>query len=97
MSPLSFPGTNLGAVSHSRFHVRGSERGAGRRKQRRWADGTGTGGLVERAASSGLWLQVTLADTPATLVGPSSLAQGRGRKKKKKREREREREVGSEG
>lgn len=54
------------------------------------ADGMGTSGFGrgyleqrDRAASNALQLWVTLPDSPATLVGPFSLAQERGRRKKK--------------
>lgn len=85
MSPLSFPGTDLGAVNHTGACTWGSEGGAARGG---CADGAGTsgfGGYLEQqecAASNGLRLCVTLEESPATLVGPFSLAQERKKKEK---------------
>ena len=84
MSPLSFPGTNLGVVNHTGVCAWGSERRAGVQMGCGQVASWGYLGQQEPAASNGLQLWVTLPDSPATLAGPFSLAQERGRKKKKR-------------
>lgn len=71
-------------MSHTGIHIWGLELGAGTRR----ADGTGRGSFKGASGVAGLCsrkraqLGVTLADSPATSIGPFGLIPETGRKKK---------------